>query len=389
MNKDISNTGSQRTVSNSGHFSDYEFVPGVIVETDDPLHYGRIKVTALGAFNANNSPVTHLPWCYPFMMMGNASYASYEKGSKVWVMRNKKRQDENWFIPMYELQSLPQQYVNENSKKKPEVISMRTNGGGNSSMTYDHGKGYNISTSGSGGGTGVNVGTNGKTTVNAGASAVKVENSGVTLGASSGDGEPAVLGNQLKNLINGILDALSEFCNILQKSDPYSQLGVIYLNTFINTLQTNGALDTILSKTVTINDGSNSSSSSDGSGDNKESNKSTTDKIKEMAANIKNALQQADTTQGQVKAANGTGTANYTGQALLDAQSAANRNNSGSVTNRNGVTQYYTGDAANDARNANLNLSPLTTLNQWSTTNNVPPANGTFVPPMYQKNKIW
>ena len=237
------------------------------------------------------------------MMMGNSSYASYEKGSKVWVIRNKKRQDENWFIPMYELQSLSQQYVNENSDKKPEVISMRTNGGGNSSMTYDHGNGYNISTSGSGGSTGVNVGTNGKTTVSAGTSAVKVENSGVTLGASSGDGEPAVLGNQLKDLLNDILNALSEFCNILQKSDPYSQLGVIYLNTFINTLQTNGALDTILSKTVTINDGGNSSSSSDESGDSKESNKSNTDKVKETAADIKNAIQNSDTTQAQVAAA--------------------------------------------------------------------------------------
>ena len=221
MINDLTNMGSSQTVSNSGHLVDYEFLPAVIVETDDPLHYGRIKVSALGAYNSNNSPTTHLPWCYPFTMTGNASYASYEKGSKVWLFRNKKRQDENWFIPMYELHAQPQEFVNQNADKKAEVISMRNNGGGKSAITYDHGSGYNISTSGSSGSAGVNVGTNSTTTVSGGGSSVKVENSMVTVGSSGGSAEPAVLGNKLKDWLKELLDIIDEMVNALEV-DPYA-----------------------------------------------------------------------------------------------------------------------------------------------------------------------
>ena len=237
MTNDLTNMGSSQTVSNSGHLVDYEFLPAVIVETDDPLHYGRIKVAAPGAYNSNNSPASHLPWCYPFTMTGNASYASYEKGSKVWLLRNKKRQDENWFIPMYELHDQPQQFINENSDKKPEVISMRNNGGGKSAITYDHGSGYNISTSGSGGGAGVNVGTNAITTVTGGSSAVKVENAMVTIGASGGgEGEPAVLGNKLKEFLNLLLEGLDTFADLLMSDDPRAIPACEFLKTKIGFL---------------------------------------------------------------------------------------------------------------------------------------------------------
>lgn len=254
MTEDYSNMGSANTVSNSGHLVDYEFIPAVIVETDDPLHYGRIKCSALGAYNSNNSPTTHLPWCYPFTMTGNSSYSSYEKGSKVWLFRNKKRQDENWFIPMYELHNQSQEFVNQNAGAKPEIISMRNNGGGGSSITYDHGKGYNISTSAASGNAGVNVGTNATTTVSGGGSSVVVSNSNVILGATDGDGEPAVLGNKLKDFVTELFSMLRQFAMDLTASDPYAGTACTNLITKIVNLEKDYP-EILLSKNVTINEG--------------------------------------------------------------------------------------------------------------------------------------
>lgn len=253
MTDDLNNMGSSQTVSNSGHFIDYEFLPAVVVETDDPLHYGRIKVSALGAYDANKSPASHLPWCYPFTMTGNASYASYEKGSKVWLFRNKKRQDENWFIPMYELHNDAQNFINNTShSNKPEVISMRNNGGGKSSITYDHGGGYNISTSGSSGGSSVNVGTGGTTTISGGGSSVSAASDGITLGTPGENEHPAVLGDNLKKIIESFFGIFQLFANTLMKDDTLASNACLMLNNAILSLQDSDCYKELLSETVKI-----------------------------------------------------------------------------------------------------------------------------------------
>ena len=251
MANNTTNMGSASTVSNSGHLADYEFLPAVIVETDDPLKYGRIKVSALGAYNANNSSIAQLPWCYPFMMQGNNTYASYEKGSKVWLLRNTKRQDENWFIPMYEQHAMTQQFVDgANHKDKPEVISMRNNGGSQSSITYDHNRGYNISTGGSGGGASVNVGTGSSATMSGGGSSVSTSGSGVTIGTPGEDEHPAVLGDKLSDLIYDILGALEIFAIELGEKDPLARIPCENLNIEIQKIYLN--IEKILSETVKI-----------------------------------------------------------------------------------------------------------------------------------------
>ena len=243
--------GSASTISNSGHLADYEFLPAVIVETDDPMKYGRIKVSALGAYNANNSSTAQLPWCYPFTMHGNNTYSSYEKGSKVWLLRNTKRQDENWFIPMYEHHAMTQDFIDgSDPKNKPEVISMRNNGGSQSSITYDHSGGYNISTGGSGGGASLNVGTDSSATISGGGSAVNTSGSGVTLGSPGEDEHPAVLGDKLSDLIYDILSALQIFSIELGAQDPLARIPCENLNVEIQRIYLD--IKKILSEKVKI-----------------------------------------------------------------------------------------------------------------------------------------
>ena len=251
MTNNTTNMGSASTISNSGHLADYEFLPAVIVETDDPMKYGRIKVSALGAYNANNSSTAQLPWCYPFTMHGNNTYASYEKGSKVWLFRNTKRQDENWFIPMYEHHAMTQDFIDGlDPKNKPEVISMRNNGGSQSSITYDHSGGYNISTGGSGGGASLNVGTDSSATMSGGGSAVNTSGSGVTIGSPGEDEHPAVLGDKLSDLIYDILSALQIFSIELGAQDPLARISCENLNVEIQRIHLD--IKKILSEKVKI-----------------------------------------------------------------------------------------------------------------------------------------
>lgn len=251
MTNNTTNMGSASTISNSGHLADYEFLPAVIVETDDPMKYGRIKVSALGAYNANNSSTAQLPWCYPFTMHGNNTYASYEKGSKVWLFRNTKRQDENWFIPMYEHHAMTQDFIDASDpKNKPEVISMRNNGGSQSSITYDHGSGYNISTGGSGGGASINVGTCSSATMSGGGSAVNTSGSGVTIGSPGEDEHPVVLGDKLSDLIYDILSALQIFSIELGAQDPLARISCENLNVEIQRIYLD--IEKILSEKVKI-----------------------------------------------------------------------------------------------------------------------------------------
>lgn len=251
MANDYSNMGSANTVSNSGHLIDYEFIPAVIVETDDPKNYGRVKVSAPGVFNTNNADLDQIPWCYPFTMSGSSSHASWDKGSKVWLFRNKKRHDENWFIPMYELHTKQQEFIDTNKSSTPEIVSFRNNGGKSSSITYDSGSGYNVST----GDSSINVSTGSTTTIVGGGSSVVVDNAKVSLGAGDGgNAEPAVLGNKLKDLLDKLISCLMEFMTEMPVNMvPWAITPAGKANMTLTELKTQ--LNTILSQTVDICEG--------------------------------------------------------------------------------------------------------------------------------------
>lgn len=199
------NTGTDVSMSNSGNFEDYEFIPAVIEVNKDPLHFGRIKVSAPGVFNTNNTNPELLPWCYPWLMWGQASYSQMERGAKVWLIKNKKRQDENWYMPMYELHSAAQDFVNKNRDYKPEILSFRNNGASCDYMVYDNNGSYKIAC----GGTKVNV-SGGGINFSSGSGEINIGNDGkVSLGPSgSSSSEPVVIADSLIEILNTFIDLI-------------------------------------------------------------------------------------------------------------------------------------------------------------------------------------
>lgn len=253
-----SNTYAELTMANSGNFEDYEFVPAVIIETNDPLNYGRIKVSAPGSFNANNTDPRLLPWCYPWVMFGYVSYSSMEKGAKVWLIRNEKRHDECWYVPMNELHSAAQEYINNHADDNPEIISSRNNGGDIDSITYNSKDGYTISSGGStintNNGKGVSASNSENNNNNGGI--VKVDTGGkISIGPKDTEnGEPMILGNTL----HALLIELLTYCEIMvfEFSQDVSDFNPGVASALLNAINDIHlkSLDDMYAETVTISE---------------------------------------------------------------------------------------------------------------------------------------
>lgn len=83
--------------------ADIELLPGVIFDTADPKHQGRVKCVVPTIFDVSTMDKEGIPWIYPLTMAGYQQYSSPKKGTKVWVMHNKTNYQEFWYFPMFEL----------------------------------------------------------------------------------------------------------------------------------------------------------------------------------------------------------------------------------------------------------------------------------------------
>ena len=245
-----SNIGSDDSMANSGHFRDYEFIPAVVIENDDPLNYNRIKVTAPGTFNGNNTDIELLPWCYPWFMFGNATYSTMEKGSKVWLIKNEKRHDECWYLPMYELHTSAQEFINEHDIHKKSEMSYRNIGGGNDFIRWNNNASAEVE-SGKSNAHASKAGIN----LTSGSGGVNINNSGkVSIGPSgASESEPVILGYTLINKLDELTDIIITILNELEANVP--DYSTVMAENLRNTCQElKSSFETILSETVTINE---------------------------------------------------------------------------------------------------------------------------------------
>ena len=61
---------------------DFEILPGVVINVDDPLNQGRVKACAPGLFDTSTMEMDDLFWINPFMMIGQQSFSKMELNSK-------------------------------------------------------------------------------------------------------------------------------------------------------------------------------------------------------------------------------------------------------------------------------------------------------------------
>lgn len=106
--------------------SDYEWLPGVIINVEDPEKRGRVKASVPTWFDTSVMQEEALPWIVPANMGGYQRFSKLELGSKINVFHRKNTNLEYWYTPMFELDDKTQEIVNDYDS--PEVLLSRSTG---------------------------------------------------------------------------------------------------------------------------------------------------------------------------------------------------------------------------------------------------------------------
>ena len=174
---------------------DYELLPGIIIDVDDPERRGRVKASVPTWFDLNIMSQDAMPWIYPFTMSGYQSFTKLENGRKIWVLHNNKNYDEYWYLPMFELNEDTRNLVSEYDDTEV-LISRLTGDSGNVYVYYNDHDGIMLSV----GDTKVNVTTNQEIEITNSKASLKIKGDQVHIGNDEGE-EHLPMGEKLKTLL--------------------------------------------------------------------------------------------------------------------------------------------------------------------------------------------
>ena len=197
--------------------SDCELLPGVIVDTKDPMKIGRIKCVIPGYVDASFSN-ENMPWVRPLGMYNHQSFSKMMSGYKVWVLVNKSNYNEYWYFPFFELNDVAKSYLgNVYDKDQPEVFMAHNCGGNHATMTYDESNGFSTKI----GQHHIDMYPDGKIELRGQEGIIKIDGSKINIGNGSNIDQKAVLGNKLYDILNALKNGFEELVNDC-KSDPHT-----------------------------------------------------------------------------------------------------------------------------------------------------------------------
>ena len=201
---------------------DFEILPGVVINTDDPLNQGRVKACAPGLFDTSNMEMDDLFWINPFMMIGQQSFSKMELNSKIWILHNPANYFEYWYIPRFELNENSPEVMNTNS----DVLLSRSINGDIVQLYYSKEEGFNLNI----GNNHIKLTSEAKLDIAAGSAQITANESGINLQQKDQELHPAAKADE-------IISALKTFCVDLTSAanaaiaNPYTAcLGVPLMN---------------------------------------------------------------------------------------------------------------------------------------------------------------
>ena len=226
--------------------SNCELLPGVIVDSKDPLKLGRIKCVIPGYVDAGFSN-ENMPWIRPLGMFNHQSFSKMMNGCKVWVVVNKSNYNEYWYFPLFELNDVAKNYLESvYDNDQPEILIAHNCGGNHALLTYDESNGFSMKI----GQYQINLHPNGKITLLGGSNGiVEIDGGKVKIGKEGGTDEPAVLGNKLMDILK---EMKSGFADLASKSpnNPYTAPLTSGFTTCLRALE---KYNTIKSDNITVN----------------------------------------------------------------------------------------------------------------------------------------
>lgn len=222
---------------------DYELLPGIIIDADDPERRGRVKASVPTWFDLNIMSQDAMPWIYPFTMSGYQTFTKLENGRKIWVLHNNKNYDEYWYLPMFELNEDTRNLVNEYDDTEV-LISRLTGDSGNVYVYYNDHDGIMLSV----GDTKVNVKTNQEIEITNSKASLKINGDQVHIGNDDGE-EYLPMGKKLKDLLTKLAGNLITVGTAISSIPFVSPVGANFVN-MGNEIQQQ--CTELLSKTVKI-----------------------------------------------------------------------------------------------------------------------------------------
>lgn len=191
-------------------FSETELLPGVVTDVDDPKLLGRVKATVPTLFDENIMNKEGMPWIYPLTMIGYQGFSKLQKGSKIWVFKQKGKPREFWYIPMFELNKNTRDVVE--NYKEPEVLISRSAGTESVYIYYTDAEGIQLKI---GSENYVNIKPDSSITLKSGNARVDLKEGKIYIGDGNAI-EPSILGNKLFDALSNLsknLGAIAGMCS--------------------------------------------------------------------------------------------------------------------------------------------------------------------------------
>lgn len=231
--------------------SECEILPGIILDVEDPKHIGRVKAMVPTWFDADVMNKEAMPWIWPCGMGGYQRFSKLENGRKIWVLHNKENDLEYWYWPMFEETEQTKPIIDQYDST--EILLAR--GGGESSggdgtsgdifIYYNDSDGIVLKI----GDTKINITNTKEIHITDSKSTIKIVGGIITIGKEGDEGERAILGETLKEVLTTLSNDIKQAAQPL-KGDPYiADHGEGFVTAASNL---NNGLENILSDTVKI-----------------------------------------------------------------------------------------------------------------------------------------
>jgi len=124
--------------------ANFDLVPGIIIDVNDPMKLGRIKCSAQGLFDPNTMDEDVLPWIMPIKMNKYQMFSKQEKNRKVWILNNKNNPNEYWYFTHFEMIKITDDLVKEKYDNDIEVVVSRPTAALSAQFSYDNKDGFII-----------------------------------------------------------------------------------------------------------------------------------------------------------------------------------------------------------------------------------------------------
>ena len=149
-----------------------------------------------------------LPWCMPISMGRYQMFSSPEVGRKVWIIDNKDNENEFWYFPMFDYIDITENLVKEKYDNDLDLLVSRKTSSGNAQLYYTSTDGFVIKYDN----WKISLTPEGNVLINGQDGDIELKGGHLNLGrsAESGAYEPAVKGQQLKNVFKNLASGFDQ-----------------------------------------------------------------------------------------------------------------------------------------------------------------------------------